>query len=672
MGCCDPDEESKRDITAERRCTDVCWLCLFIAFWCLMVIVAAFSFVYGNPIRLINGFDSFGNTCGSNTNKKIGNLEYSGLDTSDKPHLLFFDINELRNSLKICVKKCPTKTFRKVEDLGQYYRQTKIGYCNYNFNYDDLNKPNQKWGSHVLSASYGPCPMMPVYESTPVLNRCVPKPVKEVSDAILSNIYGLLNNWDTLEKVLADLYTSKYVIIGLVFLSLFLSLFTISILHIMAHVVSYIIMILFTISSIGGTAFLWYTYFDIKHNLDHTRQSMWLWESARNEDAFFWYSIVATVITVIILLIVIVMRKQVGFLADLFQETAKCLGHIPALFFQPLVTFVVLLIFFIFWISVVLCLATSYHPDMSGISMSFSEDKTTFTTASTVSITTEKPMGNLSFADKVKKLTLVEYIDPAWVKYMWWIYFIGLIWTSEFIMACQQMVIAGAVAHWFYRHKFTDNSHVTYGLSKLMKYHLGSVAFGSFIITLFKIPRLILTYLHEKLKYQENKGSECASCCLKCCICCFYCMEKFIRYLNHNAYTVIAIDGVGFCKAAGTAFEVLTSHALQVATINGLGDFILFLGKCFVTALTGSVGLLIFRKNTELTFYAVPTLVVCIFAFFVAHCILSLYEMVLDTVYLCIAQNGEAPDGIQMQNMGVTFASNGNTTNPASELEPIK
>lgn len=124
-------------------------------------------------------------------------------------------------------------------------------------------------------------------------------------------------------------------------------------------------------------------------------------------------------------------------------------------------------------------------------------------------------------------------------------------------------------------------------------------------------------------------------------------MEKFIRYLNHNAYTVIAIDGSNFCKAAGTvrlvvtvivnqlqcfncffkAFEVLTSHALQVATINSLGDFILFLGKCFVTAVTGIVGLAIFRRNTELTFYAAPTLMVCIFAFFVAHCVLSLYEV---------------------------------------------
>lgn len=74
---------------------------------------------------------------------------------------------------------------------------------------------------------------------------------------------------------------------------------------------------------------------------------------------------------------------------------------------------------------------------------------------------------------------------------------------------------------------------------------------------------------------------------------------------------------------------MLASNALQVATINSLGDFILFLGKCFVTAVTGSVGLYFFRTNEALTFYAAPTLLVCIFAFFVAHCVLSLYEVFL-------------------------------------------
>lgn len=76
-----------------------------------------------------------------------------------------------------------------------------------------------------------------------------------------------------------------------------LSLFTVSILHLLAHLVSYIIMILVSIASIGGTAFLWYTYIDIKYNLDHSKKPL-LIESIRNETAFFWYSITATIITV--------------------------------------------------------------------------------------------------------------------------------------------------------------------------------------------------------------------------------------------------------------------------------------------------------------------------------------------------------------------------------------
>lgn len=58
------------------------------------------------------------------------------------------------------------------------------------------------------------------YFSTPVLNRCIPKPVSEVTDVILSNFYGLLNSWDTLEQILGDLYNTWAEILGLTVLSL--------------------------------------------------------------------------------------------------------------------------------------------------------------------------------------------------------------------------------------------------------------------------------------------------------------------------------------------------------------------------------------------------------------------------------------------------------------------
>ncbi|KAF5295092.1 hypothetical protein FQA39_LY13243 [Lamprigera yunnana] len=662
MGCFTSKSESPTEEKGnERGCTDVLWLIIYILFWVLMILVAAFSFVYGNPLRIVNGYDSFGNTCGTKNNKYVGGLELSGMDTSDKPYLLYYDIKELKLCLKICVRECPVRTLSTIEDLYAYHLQTHNNICKYGFNYKDLKNGNipDKSG---LSNTFGPCPVLPVYESAPVLKRCVPKLLGEVTSGLLTGFYDLLNSWDTMEQILGDLYDSWHQILGLTFVSLIVSLVLVAILHLLASFVSYIIMILVSIACICGTGFLWYTYYDIKVNNARiiNKSIPILSESTKNQTTFLWFSIVATIITVVIILLIIFTRKQVDFLSDLFKETSKCLLHIPTLFFQPIVTFLFLLGFFAFWIIVMLCLATAYYPGQTSVTSSLHTSSQIKASTLTNQQNFSKPVGEISLTD-LKKFTEIHYVDPLWVKYMWWVYIIGLIWTSEFIMACQQMVIAGSVAHWYYRQKYTNGSHVTYAVCKLLKYHLGSVALGSLLITIFKIPRLILTYLHAKLQASKDKGSECAKCSLKCCICCFYCLEKFIRYINHNAYTVIAIDGTNFCSSAATAFQVLTSHILQVATINSIGDFILFLGKVFVTAFTGCIGLYFFRSNPNLTFFAAPTIIVCIFSFFIAHCILSLYEMVLDTIYLCICQSSEdAPEAMQLQNF--TNRNNGNTT----------
>jgi solute carrier family 44 (choline transporter-like protein), member 1 len=159
------------------------------------------------------------------------------------------------------------------------------------------------------------------------------------------------------------------------------------------------------------------------------------------------------------------------------------------------------------------------------------------------------------------------------------------------------------------------------------------------LITIFKIPRLILTYLYAKMKTAAGKGNSMAECLLKCCICCFWCLEKFIRYLNHNAYTVIAIESINFCPAAGVAWKAIWTHVVSVATINGIGDFVLFLGKLAVAGICGLIALLMLRNNPEVQFYMVPVFIIALFAFFVAHIILSLYEIVVDTLFLCVYED---------------------------------
>lgn len=165
------------------------------------------------------------------------------------------------------------------------------------------------------------------------------------------------------------------------------------------------------------------------------------------------------------------------------------------------------------------------------------------------------------------------------------------------------MVIAGAVSDWYFTR---DRKNLEWPLARsvrrLLLYHLGSVALGSFLITLFKLPRLILTYLEKKLKTFDNTP---ARCCLQCCTCCLWLIEKFVKYLNHNAYTVVAIEGESFCQAAQIAFNAIVTNALRVAAINSVGDFILFLGKIGVVALTAFVGAMLTKVSFNFLFFMI-------------------------------------------------------------------
>lgn len=657
MGCCGCAEDEneaeapQKGTNQQRSCTDVIWLALFIVFWLFMILIAAFALVYGSPLRLRNGYDSYGNTCGVKKNEKIGDIALSGLDTSDKPYLFYLDIKNLRQSLQICVKQCPDRNINTLHDLKSFMNRTGSSLCTYDFDIFKLDEEKLRIAESTDSFTkpLGPCPTLPVYFSGSVLHRCVPKPVNELISGFVGELYGLLNSWDTIEQVLSDLYETWDTILALCFLALVLSLFMVAILHFVASIVSYVFMIAVSIACVVGTGILWYTYASINWKLNATNQNELLEKSVYNEQAILVYAILATIFTVIILLLVWAMRKRIGFLAQLFRESSECLIDMPYLFIQPFITFFVLLAFFAFWVTVIVCLSTATYPGSKSLTPLFEKSENPNAISSSQYTTPSENLipriGNVS-VKQLRTLKFVEFIDATWVRYMWWVYLIGLIWTSEFILACQQMVIAGAVAIWYFDGgRKSVGSPVLTSITNLVSYHLGSMALGSLLITILKVPRLILTYVYAKMKKNEE-SSECAKCGLKCCICCFYCLEKCVRFMNHNAYTVIAMQGINFCSAARRAFSVLVSNALQLATVNSIGDFILFLGKCFVTAVTGSIGLLLMRRDPNLKFYAIPVLVVAIFGFFIAHCVLSLYEVVIDTLFLCMCEdhnmNGEA------------------------------
>lgn len=81
------------------------------------------------------------------------------------------------------------------------------------------------------------------------------------------------------------------------------------------------------------------------------------------------------------------------------------------------------------------------------------------------------------------------------------------------------------------------------------------------------------------------------------------------------------------------------TNSIQVATINSIGDFILFLGKLTVGSVCGLISILLLRHREDIHFYMVPCIFIALFAFFIAHIILSLFEMVVDTLFLCVCED---------------------------------
>ncbi|XP_029411155.1 choline transporter-like protein 1 isoform X4 [Nannospalax galili] len=569
-----------------------------------MGFICGFSVATGAAARLVSGYDSYGNICGQR-NAELEAIPNSGMDHTHRKYVFFLDpcnldlINRKIKSVALCVTACPTQELKTLSDVQKFAEINGSALCEYSLKPSEYTLP-------LKSSSL--CPKLPVPASAPIpfFHRCAPVNIScyaKFAEALIT----FVSDNSVLHRLISGVMTSKEIILGLCLLSLVLSMILMVIIRYISRVLVWILTILVILGSLGGTGVLWWLYAKQRRSPKETVIPEQPQIAEDNLRALLIYAIAATVFTVILFLIMLVMRKRVALTIALFHVAGKVFIHLPLLVFQPFWTFFALLLFWAYWIMTLLFLGT---------------------TGSAV----QNDQG------------FVEYKISGPLQYMWWYHVVGLIWISEFILACQQMTVAGAVVtYYFTRDKrnlpFTP---ILASVNRLIRYHLGTVAKGSFIITLVKIPRMILMYIHSQLKGKENA---CARCVLKSCICCLWCLEKCLNYLNQNAYTATAINSTNFCTSAKDAFVILVENALRVAAINTVGDFMLFLGKVLIVCSTGLAGIMLLNYQQDYTVWVLPLIIVCLFAFLVAHCFLSIYEMVVDVLFLCFAIDTKYNDG---------------------------
>ncbi|XP_061690432.1 choline transporter-like protein 1 isoform X3 [Syngnathoides biaculeatus] len=591
----------------ERSCTDLPWFLLFIIFCVGMGSVCAFTVASGGAARLISGYDSYGNTCGRR-NQHLDGVRLSGLDHTDRKFVFFLDpcnidiVQRKMKSVALCVSLCPPHTLHTYHDLKTFAVLNGSELCSYEL-------AGHKYPG--LPERFAKCPKLPVPPSKPLplFNRCTPVDISCYSK-FAEAVVTFVSDDSFLHRVIAGVAACKEVIVGLCVFALVLSTVLTVIIRYISTALVWILSSLAVLGSLAGTGILWWFYVDHRLHRNHTDT-----EAAKEEElgwdgdrTLLVYAVAASVFTGILLLLMLFMRKRVALAIALFHVAGKVFIHLPLLTLQPFVTFLVLLFFWIYWILVLLFLGTSgeaVHNEEAG---------------------------------------LTEFRLTGRLEYLTWFHAVGLLWITEFILACQQMTVAGAVVtYYFTRDKKRLPAWPVVGAAlRLLRYHVGTVAKGSFIITLVKVPRLLLIYVHKQLKGKENA---CARCVLRSCICCLWCLEKCLNYLNQNAYAATAINSTGFCTSARDAFVLLVENALRVATVNAIGDFVLFLGKILIVTTTAFAGVLLLNARRDYAEWLLPLVIVCLFAFLVAHCFLSVFEMVVDVLFLCFAIDTKYNDG---------------------------
>merc|ERR1712023_508524 len=104
------------------------------------------------------------------------------------------------------------------------------------------------------------------------------------------------------------------------------------------------------------------------------------------------------------------------------------------------------------------------------------------------------------------------------------------------------MAVMSAGAQWYFSKsnggsKKADlgSDPVKKGFFRVCKYHLGTVAFGSLLVTIVRFIRKVFQMAQKHL-HEDNKFLKCCWYCINYCLKCF---EKTVEFLSEQAYICV-------------------------------------------------------------------------------------------------------------------------------------
>ncbi|XP_051520550.1 choline transporter-like protein 4 isoform X2 [Myxocyprinus asiaticus] len=667
----------------KRSCTDIICCVLFMLVITGYMVVGILAWLYGDPRHVLYPRNSTGMFCGLGVNK-------------DKPNVLYFDILKCATATNImaaalqglqcpttqvCVKSCPAE-FWVLSPLAYSPNAKPADYFK-----QELCVPSfQLQGTNLSSIQITNQELCPFFltPTTSVLGRCLPSfggdafnpsnipsnfsihgmSANQSVTAIMNATGDLANGFNAKDvglRIFEDFAKSwQWIVAGLV-IAMVVSVLFLLLLRFTAPIMVWVLII--GVLAVGAFG-IWYCYNEYQSlaNSSLTFNNVGFTSNVKVylqvRDTWLAFLIILCIVEAILLLALIFLRTRILIAIALIQETSKALGHMMSTLFYPIITFVLLLVCVSYWGITALYLATSGGPVYKVVALNATQGDCS-TIRANETCDPEKFNSTQYPTCPSARCVFINYNTEGLFQrnlFNLQIYnVVAFLWCANFVIALGHCTLAGAFASYYWA--FSKPADIptfplTQSFMRALRYHVGSLAFGALILTLVQLVRIILEYLDHKFKEAQNPCARFIMCCLKCC---FYCLEKFIKFINRNAYIMIAIYGKNFCVSAKNAFFLLMRNIVRVVVLDKVTDLLLFFGKLLVVGGVGVLAFFFFSGRIQasgttfqiaaLNYYWMPIITVVFGAYLIAHGFFSVYNMGVDTLFLCFLEDLERNDG---------------------------
>lgn len=333
--------------------------------------------------------------------------------------------------------------------------------------------------------------------------------------------------------------------------------------------------------------------------------------------------VVAAVLVFLYVCVMLFMRKSIMLSCDIIEEGTRIIADIPAVMLVPVGTSVVMFGNVVMFAAIAALLYT----------IGVNETRST-------------EVQN-SFGQMVTVKTHV-YSRPKWVDVGQVFNLFMMLWVLAFQNGVAYMTVALSGVTWFFSAPGDDKdktSRVLESYCTVIKYHPGTVAFGSLLFAIMGFLRMIMRALEKR--FRATKGANTACCLVLCCAnCCLSCLESIVKFITEHGFVMTAMTGGSLIEGARESVRLLSTNP-SVLTINVISDVVLAVSRVLIVIVVTFAGIIALdaREGNNSTTVAACGLVLAIGTWYIAGAFTRVMTVCIDTTLLCFCYDLDQNNG---------------------------